>query len=176
MAKAYVLIVNDSGTEDSVLSNLIKLETIKDAYGTFGQYDILTKLESNNNEVIENEISQGIRKIQKIRSTLTLLVNEQESFSKTTKLENEILEKHSAQAFVIIHCSKSYEPNVLQKLKEISEVISADVLIGSYEIICKIIAPTYNDISEIITKKIRKLENIKGTITLNVIQNQGFSK
>ncbi len=50
------------------------------------------------------------------------------------------------------------------------------MLIGSYEIICKITAPTYNDISEIISKKIRKIPGIKSTVTINIINNQGFSR
>jgi DNA-binding Lrp family transcriptional regulator len=65
---------------------------------------------------------------------------------------------------------------VLKNLEEITEVVEADVLVGNYEIICKIAAPTYNEISEIISKKIRKIPGIKSTITINVINNQGFSK
>ncbi len=81
-----------------------------------------------------------------------------------------------AQAFVTIHCSKSDELRVMKSLEEIPEVIETDVLVGSYEIICRIAAPTYNDISEIVSKKIRKIPGIKSTITINVINNQGFSK
>src|SRR3990167_8030551 len=138
MPKAYVLIVNESGTEDSVISNLNKIE--------------------------------------KIHSKLTLLVNEKESFRKITKSEKDVLEKYMAQAFVIIHCNRSQESAILQELKKITEVVEADNLIGSFEIVCKLVAPTYNDISDIISKKIRKIANIKSTITLNVIGNQGFSK
>jgi DNA-binding Lrp family transcriptional regulator len=65
---------------------------------------------------------------------------------------------------------------VLQNLKDIPEVIEADILVGSYEMICKIVAPTYNEISDVVSKKIRKLGNIKSTITLNVVEKQGFSK
>ena len=176
MAKAYVLIVNESGTEDSVISNLNTIETVKEAHGTFGSYDILTKLESNDEQKIQKDISNKIRKIQNIRSTLTLIVNEKENLRKINKSEKEILEKYMAQAFVSIHCNRSQESNVLQNLKEISEVIEADVLVGSFEIICKIVAPTYNEISDVVSKKIRKIGNIQSTITLNVIANQGFSK
>jgi len=176
MPKAFVLIANESGTEDSVISNLNKIECVKEAYGTFGAYDILTKLESSDEQKIQRDISNGIRKIQKIYSTLTLLVNEKESFRKITKSENAILEKYMAQAFIIIHCNGSEESTILQELKKIAEIIEVDSLIGSFEIICKLVAPTYNDISDIISKKIRKIANIKSTITLNVVANQGFSK
>lgn len=62
------------------------------------------------------------------------------------------------------------------RLEEIPEVIDADRTIENYEIICRIAAPTYNDISDIISKKIRKIPRIKSTITSNIINNQGFNK
>ena len=176
MPKAYVLIANESGTEESVISNLSKIESVKEAHGTFGSYDILTKLESIDEQKIQRDIANGIRKIQKIYSTLTLLVNEKESFRKITKSEKEVLEKYMSQAFVIIHCNRSREAAILQELKKITEVVEADHLIGSFEIICTLVALSYNDISDIIIKKIRKITGIKSTITLNVVGNQGFSK
>ncbi len=176
MAKAYVLISNESGTEDSIIANLNRIDSIKEAHGTFGAYDIITKLHSDNLEKIENDISKNIRKISKIRSTLTLLVNEAETISKISEIEKKVLEKHMVQAFVIIHCSTLKENTVIHKLKEIPEVVEADILIGSFEILCMIVAPTYNEISDVVSNKIRKIENIKSTITLNVVQNQGFRK
>jgi DNA-binding Lrp family transcriptional regulator len=176
MPKAYVLLVNESGAEDSIISNLNKIESIKEAWGTFGPYDILTKLESDDEQKIQHDISNGVRRIQKINSTLTLLVNEKQNFRKITKIEKEVLEKYMSHAFVVIHCNRSQEVSILQELEKITEVIEADSLIGSFEIICKIAAPTYNDISNIIGKKIRKIPNIKSTITLNAVMNQGFSR
>lgn len=176
MSKAYVLIVNDTGTEDSVISNLNRIPSVTNAFGTFGTYDILTKLESPNEQIIQNDISNGIRKISNIRSTLTLLVDKKPGISKTNEIEQKVLDAHMTQAFVTIHCSKSDESDVMKKLEGIPEVIEADVLVGNYEIICKIAAPTYNDISEIVSKKIRKIPGIKSTITINVINNQGFNR
>ncbi len=56
MAKAYVLIVNESGTEDSVISNLNHIPSVTTAFGTFGAYDILTKLVSPDEEDIHHDI------------------------------------------------------------------------------------------------------------------------
>ena len=175
MVKAYVLIVNESGTEDSIISNLNNIPTINDAFGTFGTYDILTKLVSSDEQDIQNDISNGIKKISNIRSTLTLLVDKKLGISKTNEVERKVLDNHMAQAFITIHCSKSDEYRVMKNLEEIPEVVEADVLIGNYEIMCRLAAPTYNDISEIVSKKIRKIPGIKSTITINVINNQGFS-
>ncbi len=61
-------------------------------------------------------------------------------------------------------------------MEKIPEVVEADILVGTYEIICKIAARTYNEISEIVSKKIRKIPGIKATITINVINNQGFNR
>ena len=175
-AKAFVLIVNESGKEDSVLSNLNGISSVKNAFGTFGAYDIIAKLESENEDNIQKDISDKIRKISNIRSTLTLLVDSKPGISKTNRSEEKILEDHMAQAYVLIHCSTTNESDVLKNLKQIPEVISADILVGNYEIICKIVAPTYNEISQIISTKIRKIPNLKSTTTINVIHNQGFNK
>ena len=176
MHKAYVLICNESGTEDSVLSNLNMVPSIRTAYGTFGSYDIVSVLESDAESKIQQDISAKIRRIPQIRSTLTLLVDEKCQFNKTTREENDILERHMTQAFVMIHCHKTHECEVIENLKQIPEVLEIDCLVGSYEVMCKIVAPTFNDISDIISKKIRKLDKIKSTVTINIICNQGFSK
>ncbi len=176
MAKAYVLIINKSGTEDSVISNLNNIPSVTTAFGTFGAFDILTKLVSPDEEDIQHDISNGIRKISNIRSTLTLLVEPNLGISKINEIEQKVLDDHMVQAFITIHCSKSDESRVMTNLEEIPEVIEADVLVGNYEVICRIAAPTYNNISEIVSKKIRRIPGIKSTITINVINNQGFSR
>ena len=61
---------------------------------------------------------------------------------------------------------------MLRDLSNIPEVIEGDIVIGPYDLMCKIAAPTYNDISDIVTKKIRRMENVKTTTTLNVISNR----
>ncbi len=175
MTKAYVLIVNDSGKEDFIISNLKNISSITNAFGAFGTYDIITKLETSDDQKINHDISNGIRKIPNIRTTLTLLVDKS-VILKINELEQSVLDTYMAQAFITIHCLKSKENAVIQSLNEILEVVEVDMLIGSYEIICKIAAPTYNDISEIISKKIRKIPGIKSTITINIINNQGFSR
>ncbi len=73
MAKAYVLINCDLGSEDKVISDLRKLERIKDAVGTFGAYDIVAKIEAENSEQLRETVTWKIRKMDKVRSTLTLM-------------------------------------------------------------------------------------------------------
>ena len=73
MAKAYVLINCDLGSEDKVISDLRKLEHIKDVVGTFGAYDIVAKIEAETSEQLREAVTWKIRKMDKVRSTLTLM-------------------------------------------------------------------------------------------------------
>ena len=175
MKKAYVLIVNESGKEDFIISNLKNIPSVTNAFGAFGTFDVITKLESKDEQNIRHDISYGIRKIQNIRTTLTLLVEKSE-ITMTNKLEQDVSDSNMAHAFIMIHCLKSQEESVLRQLNDISEIVEIDMLVGRCEIICKIAAPTYNHISEIISKKIRKICEIKSTSTINLIDNQGFNR
>ena len=73
MAKAYVLINCELCSEDKIISDLRKLEHIKDAVGTFGAYDIVAKIEAETSEQLRETVTWKIRKMDKVRSTLTLM-------------------------------------------------------------------------------------------------------
>ena len=73
MATAYVLINCELGSEESIISHLKTLEGVIEVLGTFGAYDILAKIESGTVEALRETITWKIRKIEKIRSTLTLM-------------------------------------------------------------------------------------------------------
>jgi len=73
LAVAYVLINCELGFEEAVISELKSIEGVIEVHGTFGAYDILAKVESNLIETLRETITWKIRKILKIRSTLTLM-------------------------------------------------------------------------------------------------------
>ena len=73
MATAYVLINCELGSEESIIEQLKTLDGVIEVHGTFGAYDILAKIESSTVEVLRETITWKIRKIDKIRSTLTLM-------------------------------------------------------------------------------------------------------
>lgn len=73
MARAYVLINCDTGYEQSIINELKKMDSIKEIHGTLGLYDIIAKVESENQEKLKEAIIGDIRKLTNIRSTLTLL-------------------------------------------------------------------------------------------------------
>ena len=71
MANAYILINCEIGSEEEVITALKNIDSIKEVHGTFGAYDILAKIESPQVEDLRETITWKIRKIDKIRSTLT---------------------------------------------------------------------------------------------------------
>ena len=73
MATAYILINCELGSEESIIQELKNLDGVIEVHGTFGAYDILTKIESPTVEVLREVITWKIRKIDQIRSTLTLM-------------------------------------------------------------------------------------------------------
>ena len=73
MAEAYILINCEIGSEEQVITALKNIDSIKEVHGTFGAYDIFAKIESTTIEVLRETITWKIRKIDRIRSTLTLM-------------------------------------------------------------------------------------------------------
>ena len=73
MATAYVLINCELGSEESIIQELKNLDGVIEVHGTFGAYDILAKIESSTTEDLRETITWKIRKIEQIRSTLTLM-------------------------------------------------------------------------------------------------------
>ena len=76
MAEAYVLVNCDLGAEDEVIDGLKQIEQVKEAHGTFGAYDIIAKIQAESTDKLREAVTWKIRKMDKIRSTLTLTVVE----------------------------------------------------------------------------------------------------
>jgi len=76
MPKAYVLINCDLGAEEFVISQLKEIDLVKEVQGVFGAYDIVGVVEADTVESLRDIITWKIRKIEKIRSTLTLMAIE----------------------------------------------------------------------------------------------------
>lgn len=85
MPTAYVLLNSDLGSDETIISKvkeiLDKEENIKyEVQGVYGVYDIVLKISSDNSEKLRGVITNKIRKIDKVQSTLTMMViQEQEN-------------------------------------------------------------------------------------------------
>jgi len=73
VVSAYVLINCDLGSEEDVISHLKTIDGVKEVHGTFGAYDVIVKMESDNHETLRDTLTWKIRKMERIRSTLTLM-------------------------------------------------------------------------------------------------------
>ncbi len=73
MVFAYVLINCDLGFEEDIISQLKTIDEVKEVQGTFGVYDIVAKVESDNIDKLRDTIIWKIRKLDRVRSTLTLM-------------------------------------------------------------------------------------------------------
>jgi DNA-binding Lrp family transcriptional regulator len=73
MKKAFVLINVESGTEEAVREELKKIEGVEEAVFSYGLFDIITKIKADSLERLKSTITQKIRPIGKVRSTLTLI-------------------------------------------------------------------------------------------------------
>ena len=74
MEKSYMLISCEIGEEQSILSSLKELPEVNDCMITYGNYDLIAEFVTNTSSEMNQVITSKIRKLQKIRSTITLRV------------------------------------------------------------------------------------------------------
>jgi DNA-binding Lrp family transcriptional regulator len=75
MTMAFVMINAELGSEDELVRELRKLNNVREVHPVYGVYDIVVKVEAETMDQLKEFIS-GIRKLNKIRSTLTMTVME----------------------------------------------------------------------------------------------------
>jgi len=79
---AYVLLNSDLGSDDSVIADIKRIllneEVNFEVQGVYGVYDIVLKLTSKDAEKLRTIITNKVRKIGKIQSTLTMMVIEEQ--------------------------------------------------------------------------------------------------
>jgi DNA-binding Lrp family transcriptional regulator len=76
MAEAFVLINTEVGGEDEVLKALIGVEGVEEAYIVYGVYDVVAKVRAPDIESLKTIVTINIRKLPKVKSTLTMIVVE----------------------------------------------------------------------------------------------------
>jgi DNA-binding Lrp family transcriptional regulator len=74
MEKAYILLSCDIGKEHELASQIRLFDEIKSVMITYGDYDIVVEAQTEDSNQMDNLITSKIRKLEKIRSTITLRV------------------------------------------------------------------------------------------------------
>jgi len=74
MEKCFILVSCDIGSEYDLAKQLNKIDGIKSTTVTYGEYDIVVEADAENADTLNELITEKIRKIEKIRSTITLNV------------------------------------------------------------------------------------------------------
>ena len=76
MPMAYVLINVEMGAEPDVLKKLRRLPKVKEAHSVYGIYDLIAEVEFETLSGLKNYIYKHIRNLDKVRSTLTMIVSD----------------------------------------------------------------------------------------------------
>ena|SRR5487761_267063 len=78
-AKAFVLINADLGAERDVIDRIKSIPNVVEVHVVYGVYDIVAKVEAESLEKVKETITDRLRTLEKVRSTLTMIVVESQS-------------------------------------------------------------------------------------------------
>ena len=70
------------------------------------------------------------------------------------------------KAYVLLNTELGKEPEVMKAMKGSKEIKNIYSLYGIYDIIVEVEAETMDKVKEVVFNKIRRLDNVKSTITL----------
>jgi DNA-binding Lrp family transcriptional regulator len=73
MATAILLLNADMGHEKEILAALRAIENVKEAHQVYGVYDMIARVEADSMELLKQVISEKVRKLDRVRSTLTMI-------------------------------------------------------------------------------------------------------
>lgn len=76
------------------------------------------------------------------------------------------------KAFVLINTEIGSEADVLKDLKKVEGVEEAFSVYGVYDIIAKVSTDTMDKLKEIVTWRIRRLDKVRSTLTMIIIEEQ----
>jgi len=72
MELSFVLVKSKMGHEMDVMNDILKIDGVKEATGTFGQFDIFVKVQANTRSELDKIITKKIRMVSNVLSTTTL--------------------------------------------------------------------------------------------------------
>ncbi|RNJ78078.1 MAG: Lrp/AsnC family transcriptional regulator [Nitrosopumilus sp. H8] len=82
MSTAYVLLNSDLGSDESIIEEVKRIlgeeGVAYEVQGVYGVYDIIVKISSDDPEMLRSIITNRLRRIDKVQSTLTMMVIEEQ--------------------------------------------------------------------------------------------------
>ena len=84
MPTTYILLNSDLGSDVEIIQKIKEIldkegKTVQyEVQGVYGVYDIIVKITAGNMDLLRNIITNKIRKIDKVYSTLTMMVIEEQ--------------------------------------------------------------------------------------------------
>ncbi|MBI1828845.1 MAG: Lrp/AsnC ligand binding domain-containing protein [Thaumarchaeota archaeon] len=84
MPTTYILLNSDLGSDVEIIQKIKEIldkegKTVRyEIQGVYGVYDIIVKITADNMDLLRNIITNKIRKIDKVYSTLTMMVIEEQ--------------------------------------------------------------------------------------------------
>ena len=74
MAGAFLLINVGLSSEDQVVDALRGIANVKEAYATYGVYDVVARVEAESLEKLKEIVTTRIRRVPNVRATLTTVI------------------------------------------------------------------------------------------------------
>ncbi len=74
MAGAFLLINVGLSSEDQVVDALRGIANVKEAYATYGTYDVVARVEAESLEKLKEIVTTRIRRVPNVRATLTTVI------------------------------------------------------------------------------------------------------
>jgi len=74
MYLGYILLNCDLGAEEYIVEELRRIPQVKNAHLTFGAYDVIAEVYADSQEEFDKTVSNKIRKLARVVSTMTLNV------------------------------------------------------------------------------------------------------
>ena len=74
------------------------------------------------------------------------------------------------KAFILINTEIGSEADVLKKLKKVEGINEVFLVYGTYDIIARVRADTMDKLKEIVTWRIRRLDKVRSTSTMIVVE------
>jgi len=67
------------GKEGQIVNEIKKIQSVKEVYPVYGVYDVLMIIESDSMESLRETITSKVRKLEGIKSTLTMIIVKESS-------------------------------------------------------------------------------------------------